>query len=268
MQIKIYGCRASIPVSRRGSRYGGNTSCMTVKSKGEMIVLDAGSGLMCLQEDLLKGPHVSDINILVSHLHLDHIVGLSTFERVLQPDGGVRIYTCSRDDRPLDEQVFGAFAPPYWPVVMKDKAYAQCLPVEDCVPFRIGVFKITPFLASHPDKTYSYHITDGRKNLVHLLDSEINNLKQMDYELLLGFCRDADAVVFDAAYSPEDYLKYKGWGHSTVEDGVILSQVCGCKKIIFAHHGQIYDDNELDRWHTYFPSDKFILAKDGLEFEV
>jgi len=276
MKIKIYGCRGSIAISRPGSRYGGNTSCMTLEADGELLVIDAGSGLMVLHEELLradadylaklKGP----INILVSHLHIDHIMGLGTFPPAWTKGAGVRVFTASRNEKPIDEQVLGVFSPPYWPIAMRDVGNVQCIPIEDNVSFKIGVFTVTPFLASHPDITYSFHVTDGKKNFAHLLDSETSKMDGEESEILSRHCRNADIIVFDAAYSPEDYMRrYEGWGHSTVIDGVELAQKWGCRRMLFSHLFHKYSDAELDSWEKHFAGDpRFMLAYDGMEFEV
>ncbi|MCL2564704.1 MAG: MBL fold metallo-hydrolase [Defluviitaleaceae bacterium] len=275
MNIKVYGCRGSIAASHtQGSRYGGNTSCMLLESGGHSLIVDAGSGLVMLEKELREanpdypGNLPMPPNILISHLHLDHIIGLSTFEPAWNKEPGMRVFTCSRDDRPLHEQVFGVFKPPYWPVTMPEVTACECIPIEANKAFTIGPFTVTPFNAKHPDETLSFHITDGHSSLVHLLDSEADHSDPASYKELRHYCNGADLVVFDAAYSPEDYPKYKGWGHSTVKDGVYLAKEWKCKRMLFAHFSQRYSDKELDRWKQYFSGDQFILAYDGIELVI
>ena len=274
MNIKVYGCRGSIAASHiKTSRYGGNTACIMVESGGHSLILDAGSGLVMLEKELRAlnsdYPCVSmPFNILISHLHLDHIIGLSSFELTWQKDAGMRIFTCSRDERPLREQIFGAFKPPYWPASMPDATFAECIQIEANKSFTIGPFTITPFKAKHPNETLSFHVNDGKSNLVYLLDSEVGQLDPAPPKELKRYCSGADLIVFDAAYSPEDYQKHKGWGHSTVKDGVYLAREWKCKRMLFAHFSQRYSDEELDKWKQYFEGDQFILAYDGIELVI
>ena len=277
MHIKIYGCRGSVAMSHTdGSFYGGNTCCMSLESKGHQLIIDAGSGLMMYEKELRAAypgyPNNFNvpIHILISHLHIDHTIGLCAFEAAFKKGSDIRIYTCYRsEENTLREQVFGVFKPPNWPVPMADAVSAQCIPIESNVPFNIGPFTITPFRAIHPDITLSFHVTDGQVNFVHLLDSEVLQMDPVPYDELQHFCGNADLVVFDAAYSPKDYNQRTGWGHSTVLDGVYLAQLWNCKRMMFAHFSQQYSDEELNSWKKHFdPNHEYIMAYDGMELEI
>jgi len=267
MKLKIYGCRGSALFSRN-SYYGGNTSCMVLESGSGMIILDAGSGLMKLDAELREKFPDYPINlpfkpnILISHLHLDHILGLTGFTPILTEGADTRIFTCTRDERPLKEQVFGIFTPPYWPLDMASTAYAECVAISST--FKVDGFTVTPFSANHSDNTSSFYITDGQKSLVYLLDHEMS--QQGESAALLKHCRNADLVVFDSSYLLKDYPKKRGWGHSTVEDGIKLAEKSHCKRMVFAHYGQEYSDCDLDKLKEIVPNDgRFIFAYEGLE---
>lgn len=277
MKLKVHGCRGSIATfGNPCSRYGSNTSCITIESKNRTLVLDAGSGLCQYERELkAKSPNYinelkSPVDILISHLHLDHIIGLTTFSPCWNPSSGVRLFTCNRDHRELKEQIFGAFAPPYWPASMAEKAVAECVAIEDKVPFTLPPFIITPFYATHPDDTYSFHITDGEKTLVHLLDTETQLMNEESYSTLVEYCKGVDLVIFDAAYTPTDYPQKIDWGHSTIEDGLKLAEASGCKQILFSHFSYEYTDNEIDELVHSFKhyGNRFLFAYDGMEMEL
>lgn len=271
MKLKTYGCRGSYPYSRE-TFYGGNTSCMTLEYKDNLIILDAGSGLLKLDSELRERfPEYPNnlpfkIHIFISHLHLDHIIGLPGFAPIWEKGADVKIYTCCRNSSiPIDDQVFGPFKPPYWPVDMARISHAECVDVSEIT--KIDDLIITHFPAHHPDSTLCFHITDGEKTMVHLLDNELpwkgEHLRQIEY------CRDSDLIVFDAAFLPRDYHLKRGWGHSTVLDGVRLADECGCKKMIFAHFAQDYSDAEIDEVKELVKGDdRFIFAYEGLEVEI
>jgi len=277
MKLKIYGCRGSVPIAHSpASVYGGNTSCIVIESMGYTFVLDAGSGLSQYEADLrTQSPsYMSEINapvdILLSHLHLDHIIGLTTFSPIWGSSAGARIFTCLRGKGSLKEQVFGAFVPPYWPCSMVEEANVSCIPIMAEDPLVLGPLTITPFGAVHPDATLSFHITDGKSTLVHLLDSETGLMAKKDYSQLIEYCRDADLVVFDAAYSPEDYPEKKGWGHSTIEDGFKLAGLSDCKNMLFSHFSFEYSDEALAALEARVKvmGSHFRFARDGLEIDL
>ena len=270
MKVKIYGCRGSAAYSR-DSFYGGNTSCIALESDDCMLILDAGSGIMKLDAELrAKFPGYPNNlpfkpNILISHLHLDHIIGLVGFAPIWSKNTGTRIFTCSRGDTALSEQVFGVFKPPYWPTPMTDASCAEMVEVSDT--FKADKFTVTPFIANHSDTTLSYYLTDGLSSVVHLLDNEI--CEKSNYDELLNYCRNADLVVFDAAYLQKDYLQKIGWGHSCVQEGIKLAEQSGCKRMLFAHFAQEYTDDDLTRLKEIVPDGgRFIFAYEGLEIEV
>jgi len=273
MKLKVYGCRGSVPTSRYpASQYGGNTSCMALETQDRTVILDAGSGLAQLDRAMEASGHMSasHLNILISHLHLDHIIGLTVFGPVWDSNKGVKIFTCLRGEGTLKGQIFGAFAPPYWPTSMSESANAECIAIEDNIPFNLGDITITPFTATHPDDTLSFQLKSGDKTVVHLLDSETSMLNDQEYAKLVEYCRGADLVIFDAAYSPTDYPKKRGYGHSTIEDGFKLAALSNCKRMMFSHFSFEYSDEDLDALETQAKSygDKFLFARDGMELDL
>ena len=272
MRLKVYGCRGSMPTARvNASKYGSNTTCMTLESESQMIILDAGSGLA--QMDRFTKVLIREdrpFNILLSHLHLDHLIGLTVFSQIWLKYAPVKIFTLSRDERPLKEQVFSPFNPPYWPVSMTRYGNVDCIEIKYDEPFKIGSFTITPFEPAHYDKTSSFHITDGDKNVVYLVDNEMQALSGEGKEVMLNYCKNADLIIFDSAYSLVDYPEKKGWGHSSIDDGFELAELSGCKKMLFSHLSFDYCDQELELFESQVlqKSDSYYFARDGLELLI
>jgi ribonuclease Z len=233
-------------------------------SNGVSLIIDAGSGLLMRQSE--PDGVVPPINIVLSHLHIDHIIGLSAFAPVWDKSTGVRIFAGS-------EKVFGAFKPPYWPLTMEQAAHADIFVIKNGEGFSPdGVFTVLPFAASHPDGCMSFKITDGEKTFVYLLDYETDTASEEMYFLLKENCRNADLVIFDASYHPDGYSVRRGWGHSTLLDGVRLADECGCKKMLFSHYSPEYTDKELDKWpgilNNTAGKGRFVFARDGMEMEI
>ena len=81
-RLRFWGVRGSIPVPGSSTvGYGGNTSCIEVRADGEIIILDAGSGMrelgIALEEEF--GSRPIKLTLLISHTHWDHIQGLPIF---------------------------------------------------------------------------------------------------------------------------------------------------------------------------------------------
>ena len=272
MRLKVYGCRGSMPSTRtQASKYGSNTTCMTLESEGQTLILDAGSGLA--QMDRFTKIFIREdkpFNILLSHLHLDHLIGLTVFSQIWLKFAPVRIFTLSRCEKPLKEQVFAPFNPPYWPVSMTLYGEVDCIEIRYDEQFEVGAFTVTPFEPAHYDKTSSFHISSGGKNVVYLLDNEMHALSSKNKEVMLGHCKNADLVIFDSAYSLVDYPEKKGWGHSSIDDGFELAELSGCKKMLFSHFSFEYSDQELELFESQIlqKSDSFYFARDGLELLV
>jgi len=244
---------------------------MVLESGNSNIILDAGSGIIKYDAELrAKFPDYPAglpfrFNILLSHLHMDHIQGLTGFTPIWVPGTDTRIFTCSRDGKPLNEQIFGMFAPPYWPIKMASVSRANC--IEISAPFCVDGFRVEPFASNHPDETLAFRITDGEKTIVYLLDSEVSQLPENDP--LVEYCRNVDLIIFDATYTLSDYSKKVGWGHSTVHDGIGLAKKSGCKRVLFAHFGQEYSDADLEKIKTTVPDTKqFVFAKEDMEIEI
>lgn len=280
MTLTIHGSRASYPFhSPANARFGGNTACARLITNSRAIILDAGSGLLQYLRDSLAGTNKTDsspkdIDILLGHLHLDHIIGLPMFAPLFLSGNRIRIYTKSRGSSPLADQVFGVFRPPYWPVDLSCLNKAELVEIYDGVPFKLadGTY-VTPYPANHSDGAQVFRV-DGDKSVVYLSDYEIEAGSPISPSLA-GFCRDADAVILDASYLPEDYPARRGWGHSTYEAGMSLAEACACKRMIFTHWSQDYSDETLDmisaliaRLQPGNSITEFHMAYDGMEMTL
>lgn len=270
MKLKIYGSRGTIPYFHRGNTtYGGNTMCVSLEIGEHTVLLDAGSGLLTWAEEQKDSGRTSGIqaDILISHLHLDHIAGLPVCSPLWNEGNRIRVFTQSRDARPLREQIFGPFRPPYWPVSIQDLCRAEIMEITDdafCISKDI---RVTTMPLPHSDKTIAFRVEAESKTVVYLLDCEIPPDAEMD-ESLVRFCRDADLVLFDAGYLPADYPAKRGWGHSTFEAGLHLKDASKCRKMIFAHAAQKYSDTTLDTLARALPDPDCVLAYDGMELEI
>ena len=283
MKLKAYGSRGSMAFShRQGLKTGGNTSCFGLDVNGHTVVFDCGSGIMQFHEDMQKkrkedaaagrADHGLTFDILLSHLHLDHIIGLSLFDFLFDADNTIRVYTRSRANTPLVDQVLGIFKPPYWPVDYRSLNRAAFVEIigGETIQLADGV-EVKIFDSMHDNATSGFRVFGEGKSVVYLLDYEIGSDEEQ-FESLAAFCKDADAVVFDATYLPEDYPPRRGWGHSTYEDGMRLAEASACRKMIFSHFFHAYSDETVasiaERAKGGSGRTVYIAAYDGMELEI
>ncbi|MDR2167081.1 MAG: MBL fold metallo-hydrolase [Clostridiales bacterium] len=268
MKIKIYGSRGTLPFfSRENLIYGGNTSCVRIETRGRTILLDGGTGLVQYSLEN-KGKAGLECDILLTHLHFDHIFGFLGLSQLFDKSNKIRIFTKSRGGAPLAEQIFGAFVPPYWPIPFSEFITAEYVEIlEDTAFFIEPEIKITPFKAEHPDDTTVFRI-DSDKSVVYLMDYEVD--KTVRYDDLVRFCENADLIIFDAAYLPEDYPAKKGWGHSTYETALALAKDSNCKKMVLSHFSHEYNDSVIEsiKTHIKTPDNKILPGYDGMEIEL
>jgi len=270
MKIKIYGARGSMAFSGRvHTQYGGNSSCTALDIDGHTVLLDCGTGLLQFYEDnIARFDTGCELDILLTHLHLDHIIGFSMFPPLFSEKNNIRIFARSRSDAPLISQMFGVYKPPYWPVDIANITKAQAVEIVGEEPFELkpGI-TVTPLFIELHDKTSVFRIDVAGKSVVYLLDYEVK--ENMDkYEKLVSFCENADLVIFDASYLQEDYPPRRGWGHSTISDGIALAEKSGCRKMVFSHISQSYTDDKLKSVESGLDKAKFLIAYDGIELEV
>ena len=225
---------------------------------------------MGLRFDMLE--HAGNVglcfDILLSHLHLDHIMGLSSFPLLMDKKNNIRIFTKSRSGCDLASQIFGIFKPPYWPIDLALKNQAELIEINDKDSFRLSEsIKVTPFESEHSDGTTAFRI-EGEKTVVYLLDYELNIDAEKD-KRLINYCKDSDVILFDCTYLSEDYPSKRGWGHSTLESGMALAESSNCKKMILSHFSYEYSDETLRSLVERIPDnkDKYFFAYDGMEME-
>ncbi|MDQ2935807.1 MAG: MBL fold metallo-hydrolase [Chloroflexota bacterium] len=253
MKVRFWGTRGSLATAGAETvRYGGNTACVELRAEGApVVVLDAGSGIRPLGVAL--GEDVPRIDILLSHLHMDHVQGLGFFAPLFSTGREIHIWGPPSTTLSLRERLTRYLSPPLFPVALRDVPSDLALhdvPTDE--PFELGPLVVTAALVIHPGPTVGYRITDGRTTMGYLPDHE-PALGSRDFpgppDWLSGFALavGADLLIHDAQYTEGEYAERIGWGHSTLRHAVHLAAAANVRRLATFHHDPTHDDTTIDQ---------------------
>jgi phosphoribosyl 1,2-cyclic phosphodiesterase len=257
LRFRLWGTRGSIAVSGPDTlRYGGDTATVEVQCMGDrLLILDGGSGIRALQTDPETN---SRVDVLLSHLHMDHVQGLPFFPPLLDPAVEVHVWGPRSTTRTLRERISRYLSPPLFPVRVRDLANVS---FHDVLPgvFEIGAIRITADLISHPGATLGYRLEEGDSVLTYIPDHEpaLGNPAFPDEpEWTSGFAlaQEADVLIHDAQYADSEYSDRVGWGHSSISHLAAFTEMTNPGRLVTFHHDPAHTDTDLDSLHERLSS--------------
>lgn len=250
MKINVWGCRGSLPApDPENYKYGGNTSCVQVTHQDTCIILDGGSGIQRLGKHL--GPDIKEIHILLTHLHIDHTMGLGFFLPLYDPNMIVHLWGPSATVEPLLHRLRRYFSAPLFPVRLNELPRHPIIHEVDDSEFKIGEVKIRSAYICHPGPTLGYRLTVGKSVFAYMPDHELslgssNFPNEPDWTSGFEIAKDADLLFHDAEYTAAEYSSKIGWGHSSIEDAIEFGKLCRVKKLSLFHHDPMNSDLKLE----------------------
>jgi phosphoribosyl 1,2-cyclic phosphodiesterase len=276
-RVKLYGTRGSLASPGADtSRYGGNTPAVEVLSDdGTLLVLDAGTGIRRLASNIEPG--IRRIDILLTHLHMDHIQGLGFFAPLYNPGIEVNIWGPASSTLSLAARLSRYLSPPLFPVHLRDLPAVRVHHVPDS-PFEIGSFRIRGSLVCHPGPTMGFRIETQGGAIVYLPDHEPALALPggwRDSQWISGYdlAVRAQLLIHDAQYADEEYERCVGWGHSSYRHAFEFAAFVGAKKLVPFHHDPAHDDEMLNRLiddaeREFGPAFEVAAGCEGSVFEV
>ena len=268
MKIKFWGTRGSI--STPGSetvRYGGNTPCVEVRlDTNELIIFDAGTGIRNLGESLIETGESVKAYILISHPHWDHTQGFPFFKPAFISGNEITIIGGETDKVSLKKMISDQMNKIYFPIQLNElKATLKFRRVRE-ETFNVFDAEVQTMFVNHPSFAIGYRLTHKGKSVVYISDNEpfdrrvsasIRNVEKKIMEKYIAskgdpsqrifdFVRDADVVIHDATYTPEEYVDRVGWGHSHYLFTLKVAAEGNVKKLILFHHDPAHNDDKVD----------------------
>lgn len=297
--LRFWGVRGSYAAPHRTHLgVGGNTSCVEIRAGDHLLVCDGGTGLIPLGEALMAAGDVAEALIVFTHYHWDHICGLPFFQPAFSRDWTIRFFGPGQSAAEIERRLSDQMKAPYFPVEIE--TWMANIEYLDPSPegLRHGPLSIRHHSVHHPGVTYGYRIELGGKTIVYMSDNEIDFLKSSiakrreefddeEHRLLariqseeraaeLDAVRGTDILIHDAQYTPCDYQRKRGWGHSCYVDTVNFAIDAGVKALYLYHHDPTYDDAKVAAIHrdceqiiSERASDMVcVIAREGLEVEL
>ena len=303
-KVKFRGVRGSYPIADKDFlQYGGNTSCIEINVNGHLIILDAGTGLIGIGNELMGKYISSGVNpadrtpinatVLISHIHQDHLQGFTFFRPLHIPSSVVNVFGNVNYNESLSDELAQLLFGKSFPLDLGD--IAGNLNIRDInetegIIIRHGESPIIKRIETEEDKkvenddvlitcyrSYAhpqegvlvYKITYQDKVLVYATDKESYTGGD---KKLANFARNCNLLIHDAQYTTEDYMDTfapkQGYGHSTFDMAVECKHQANAEKLVFFHYDPGYDDNKLNAIKEHYKNDEsIILAYEGLEID-
>jgi phosphoribosyl 1,2-cyclic phosphodiesterase len=270
--VRFWGVRGSYPAPfSTHMRIGGNTPCVEVRLGSKVLIFDAGTGVIPLGHELMKQSEIQEVNIILSHYHWDHISGLPFFAPAFMPGWKVDIFGPGDEPADLKSRLAAQMKAPYFPVETETWLAEVSYHTPHPAPVRIGELSIGSFILHHPGITYGYRLEVNGKTVVYAPDNELsfidrsiekrkaefdqdeqtllNDMKKEDKSRNIEFMTDVHMLIHDAQYTPEDYARKHGWGHSCFIDTVNSAIDAGVNHLFLFSHEPTYDDDQIDAMH-------------------
>jgi phosphoribosyl 1,2-cyclic phosphodiesterase len=281
MRVTIWGCRGSIATpGPRTVGTGGNTSCVEVRpSDGSLLILDAGTGIRELGVSLAKD-YPPRVDLLLSHLHIDHLEGLPYFAPLWEPDVEFHIWGPASPVKPLAERIATYLSPPLFPVHLAELPSSPIFHDAPDDPWQLGTCRVSAQPISHPGPTLGYRLEEGGRSLAYLTDHEPAlgmDLRSVAPGWISGYsvAVGADVLFHDCQYSEREYDEKVGWGHSSTEHVATFAELADVDRLLLFHHDPMHGDAELESLLRRVRelcvngrADRCDLAREGVTIDV
>ncbi len=249
-------------------RYGGNTTCVEVRSEsGSVVVLDAGTGIRELGISLAR-ESLHHIDLLLTHLHLDHIEGLGFFALLFDPESTIRIHGPRPANGTLQEEIAAYLSPPYFPIPFAHIDARISFEEIETDTWNLNGLRISSVPVCHPGATLAYRLEEHEASLAFVPDNEPGLRPKSGLEIAGG----SDVLLHDAQYTDAEYATRVGWGHTSVSDFTKYLKAASPRRAVMVHHDPGHADGQLEQMLEQTREDSghddLCLGHEGLEIDI
>jgi len=248
VQVRIWGARGSVACpGPQTVRYGGNTACVEVRCGSRVLVFDGGTGIRGLG-NALAAEEPGEIDVYLTHFHLDHVAGLPFFEAAYRAGNRVRFHAARLNaEIGLRDILCRMMSPPLFPIPI-DEFRAEVsfneFDAGDVLRPKDGS-RLETRLLNHPGGACGYRLVVGERVIAYVTDTE-HEPGRPD-AAVLALMQDADVAIYDATYTDAEFETHRGWGHSTWSEGIRLADAAGVGTLVLFHHDPSHDDAAMDK---------------------
>ncbi len=256
ISVRFWGVRGSIPTASRDAvGYGGNTPCVEVRVSGleDIYIWDGGTGLRELGRALRGGEAAVRGYLCFSHFHWDHIQGLPFFEPAYAAGNAFTLVGPAQPTADVIQILGGQMASVYFPVGLEQFGAHLAFQEIDEGTVTLGAVQFDTLSSFHPGRALIYRLVHEGRRVIYATDNELpSGWKQAggsaahEVERFIRFFADADLLIHDAQYTPDEMERHRGWGHSAWTDALDLAIAAGVKRLILFHHDPDHSDSFLD----------------------
>jgi len=238
----------ALPISQVGG-FGTATTCVQITSQKSQIIIDGGSGIRGISDQIMAEPRSSEIrniHIFLTHFHWDHVLGFPFFTPFFLKGYRLNLYAVQPD---LEENIRTVFRKPFFPVPFESlPAEINFIQLKPRTPLKIDDMTVTPYQLDHPDPCWGFRVECGHKTYSHCVDTEGTRVSREEMGPDLPLYQQVDLMYFDAQYTLPELVEKANWGHSAAQIGLEIAFRESIKYVIFAHHdpsASTDDINEL-----------------------
>jgi phosphoribosyl 1,2-cyclic phosphodiesterase len=254
VDVCFWGVRGSTPCDGpQYSRYGGNTSCVELRSEGHpSILFDLGTGLRSLGDELSATGGCDDFvgHVLLSHLHWDHIQGLPFFAPLARGAGTMDVWGPAPEDVPLCDSFGGIMCPPYFPIRPEGLAGTVRFHDVGTDDFALNGAKVRSRWIRHTGPTLGFRVELEGVSIAYVPDHgpgcSPDDSDEFVPASVLELCDGADLLIHDAQHTTPEFAAKRNWGHCTVDYAVHVARQAGVGTLALFHHCPSHGDDDVD----------------------